>query len=63
MIKSIVMVFVGLSMVIYSPAFARSHHNHRSSAPAHNAPVYGAWKAPYPLPSGFGPNDVPFAPF
>jgi hypothetical protein len=62
MMKSVVMVFVGLSMVIYSPAFARAHHKY-SSAPAHGALAYGVWKAPYPLPSGFGPNDVPFAPF
>jgi hypothetical protein len=63
MMKSAVMVFVGLSLVVNSPAFARSHHKHHSSAPAHSGPIYGTWKAPYELPSGVGPNDIPFAPF
>ena len=58
MTKSVVTVFVGLLLVASSPAFAR-----QSSAPAQSGVVYGTWKAPYELPAGFGPNDVPFAPF
>jgi hypothetical protein len=55
--KAAVSIFVGLALVASSPAFAQTKHENRS------APVSTTWKAPYDLPAGFGPNDVPFAPF
>lgn len=63
MTKSIVSVFVGLLLVASSPAFGKSRHERHSNASAQSGLVYGAWKAPYALPAGVGPNDVPFAPF
>jgi hypothetical protein len=56
--KAAVSIFVGLALVASSPAFARAKHESQSIAP-----VSTTWKAPYDLPAGFGPNDVPFAPF
>jgi hypothetical protein len=63
MTKSAVTLFVGLSLLVNVPAFGRDHHKHHSNARAHSGPVYDTWKAPYELPAGFGPNDIPFAPF
>ena len=63
MTKSAVMVLAALALVVSAPALARSHHKHQSRAPDHSGPVYDAFKAPYELPAGVGPNDVPFAPF
>jgi hypothetical protein len=63
MMKSAIRALIGLLLVMNSTAFARSHHKHDSSAVAHSGPVYGTWKAPYELPPGLGPNDIPFAPF
>jgi hypothetical protein len=56
--KAAASLFVGLALVASSPAFAQTKHENRSVAP-----VSTTWKAPYDLPAGFGPNDVPFAPF
>jgi hypothetical protein len=53
-----VSLFVGLALGASAPAFAKPRHESQSIAPASTA-----WKAPYDLPAGFGPNDVPFAPF
>ena len=56
--KAVVSLFVGLALAASSPAFARTKHEGQPSAP-----FSSTWKAPYDLPAGFGPNDVPFAPF